>query len=139
MQRRQHCQRIPDRDNEPAIRPQAKRRLKLLRRIEICDGSISSDAAVGASPEKALEIFALDFPSEIAVRQTAQIMLSEEMRLLDCRKTDRRMVLQQTRQGRRAAARCANNEDEPVELVDAYHGACITISCHSLKQLSHVF
>ena len=119
MERGQHRHRVAQRDDELGVGPQAQRRDEVLGRVEIghraIDPGVAARVALGV---EAVEIFAFGDVAQRLGVQRAQVVLEEEMRLLDQRIADPRMLLEVGRKRGRAAARGADDEDEAGEVGD---------------------
>ncbi len=63
----------------------------------------------------------LDTAPKLGIVEAAQIVLQEEMRFLNEREQDLRMKLQPARHRRRATARRADDEQEPLDIFDMQH------------------
>jgi hypothetical protein len=68
-----------------------------------------------------IEIIALDTLSQFLVVEAPEVVLAEEVRLLDEGEQDLRMALEPARHGGRPAARRADDEQEPLDVLDTRH------------------
>ena len=122
VERGEQGHRIAHADDEARARPQLQRGLELLGCVEVGDRAVGSDRLPRLrSAEEMIEIAVLDPISQRLIVEPAKVMLAEEMRLLDEWEEDLRMALQPARHGRRPAAGGADDEQEPLDVLDTRH------------------
>jgi hypothetical protein len=97
MKRRQHLQRITNGDDEFTLGPHCCSGGKSLRRVEVRNRSIKHRRALWNIRKEMVDVFLLDAADDVVGRKPRKFLAREEVRFLDVRQADVRMIAQVVR------------------------------------------